>query len=119
MRGSSYHPRCSANPKPLGRRPQVFVSNLFILAFVLLACGLTVYSGRGRPTKPTAPSQPERVTIRGYKGEAMEPFITRDGRYLFFNNLNDPAVNTNLYYAERVDDLTFEFRGESRRQHRS
>ncbi|HET7363597.1 MAG TPA: hypothetical protein VFJ70_08510 [Burkholderiales bacterium] len=44
----------------------------------------------------------------------MEPFITRDGRYLFFNNRNDPRVDTNLHYAERVDDLTFDYRGELR-----
>jgi Tol biopolymer transport system component len=48
----------------------------------------------------------------GYEGDAMEPFISRDGRYLFFNNLNQPGVNTNLYWAERVDDLHFKFRGE-------
>jgi Tol biopolymer transport system component len=55
---------------------------------------------------------PQRVTIRGYDGHAMEPFITRDGRYLLFNNLNDPAVNTNLHFAERIDDLTFQYKGE-------
>jgi hypothetical protein len=42
----------------------------------------------------------------------MEPFISRDGRYLFFNNSNDPAVNTNLHWAERVDDQTFQYKGE-------
>ena len=57
---------------------------------------------------------PQRVTIRGYDGDAMEPFLTRDGKILFFNNLNEPKVNTNLYWAERVDDLTFQFRGEVR-----
>ena len=55
---------------------------------------------------------PQRVAIRGYGGDAMEPFITRDGRYLFFNNRNDPRVDTNLHYAERVDDATFSYRGE-------
>ncbi len=55
---------------------------------------------------------PRRVTIRGYKGHAMEPFFTRDRRYLMFNNLNDPKENTNLHYAERRDDLTFEYKGE-------
>jgi CubicO group peptidase (beta-lactamase class C family) len=55
---------------------------------------------------------PQRVTIRGYDGHAMEPFFTRDGRYLLFNNLNDPKENTNLHYAERKDDLTFEYKGE-------
>jgi WD40-like Beta Propeller Repeat len=62
----------------------------------------------------TAFANPERVTIRGYSGHAMEPFITRDGRYLFFNNLNDPSINTNLHYAERIDDLTFKYKGEIR-----
>lgn len=42
----------------------------------------------------------------------MEPSISRDGRFLFFNNSNDPTVNTNLHYAERIDDLTFQYRGE-------
>lgn len=46
---------------------------------------------------------PRRVEIVGYDGDAMEPFISRDGRYLFFNNLNDPRVDTNLHYAERID----------------
>ncbi len=55
---------------------------------------------------------PRRVTIQGYQGDAMEPFVTRDGRYLLFNNSNDPSVDTNLHYAERLDDLTFEYRGE-------
>lgn len=55
---------------------------------------------------------PERVTIAGYADHAMEPSISRDGRILFFNNSNDPAVDTNLHWAERVDDVTFRYRGE-------
>ncbi len=54
---------------------------------------------------------PERVIIAGYSGDAMEPFLTPDGRYLLFNNLNDPKVNTDLHYAERIDDLHFGYRG--------
>jgi hypothetical protein len=54
---------------------------------------------------------PQRVTIVGYGDDAMEPFITRDGLYLLFNNLNEPTVNTDLHYAERIDDLTFRYRG--------
>src|SRR5919201_5647869 len=77
---------------------------------VLAGCGLQ------RSATTLAPeyhafSAPQRVAIRGYSGEAMEPFISRDGRYLFFNNRND-ARDTNLYYAERVDDVTFDYRGE-------
>ena len=54
---------------------------------------------------------PRPVTLLGYDGEAMEPFVTRDGRYLLFNNRNDPSVDTNLHVAERVDDLTFRYLG--------
>jgi Tol biopolymer transport system component len=57
---------------------------------------------------------PQRVAVEGYDGDAMEPFITRDGRYLLFNNLNDPSVDTNLHVAERIDDLHFRYRGELR-----
>lgn len=56
-------------------------------------------------------AQPQPVTIAGYDGDAMEPFITRDGRYLLFNNSNDPRVDTNLHWAERVDDLHFRYLG--------
>jgi hypothetical protein len=55
---------------------------------------------------------PEPVTIVGYGGSAMEPFISPDGRFLFFNNENDPRVNTNLHFAERTGRLTFRYLGE-------
>jgi hypothetical protein len=55
---------------------------------------------------------PEDVEVTGYSGDVMEPFLTRDGRYLLFNNRNTPPVNTNLHWAARVDDLTFSYRGE-------
>ncbi|HYS56364.1 MAG TPA: hypothetical protein VER58_21610 [Thermoanaerobaculia bacterium] len=54
---------------------------------------------------------PERVTIAGYSGDAMEPFLTRDGSILLFNNRNDPPSETDLHWAERIDDLTFAYRG--------
>lgn len=53
----------------------------------------------------------QKVTITGYSLDAMEPFISKSGNYLFFNNLQ--GVNgKELYYAERVDATTFEFKGE-------
>ena len=42
----------------------------------------------------------------------MEPFISRDGRFLFFNNSNDPQVDTNIHFAEQVDDSRFAYRGQ-------
>lgn len=56
--------------------------------------------------------RPQPVLIEGYAGSAMEPFISPDGRYLFFNNENDPKVNTNLHFAERMGMLSFRYRGE-------
>lgn len=56
--------------------------------------------------------RPQPVSIEGYDGSAMEPFISPDGHYLFFNNENDPAVNTNLHFAERIGKLSFRYLGE-------
>jgi hypothetical protein len=55
--------------------------------------------------------EPKRVTIVGYSGDAMEPFLTRDGSILLFNNSNERPSETDLHWAERVDDLTFAYRG--------
>lgn len=54
---------------------------------------------------------PEPVVIRGYEGEAMEPFLSRDGQILFFNNRNEPAERTDIHWATKVDPLTFVYRG--------
>ncbi len=35
---------------------------------------------------------PYRVAIRGYAGDAMEPFMTRDARWLLFNTRNGKSV---------------------------
>lgn len=55
---------------------------------------------------------PEPVEIAGYAGDAMEPFISPDGRFLFFNNSNGRSVDTNLHFAERTGKLSFRYRGE-------
>lgn len=51
------------------------------------------------------------VNIVGLTFDAMEPFISPDGNYLFFNNIND-GINTKLYYATKINDSTFNFEGE-------
>jgi hypothetical protein len=51
------------------------------------------------------------VNIAGLTFDAMEPFISPDGNYLFFNNIND-GVNTKLYYATKSNNSTFTFVGE-------
>lgn len=45
----------------------------------------------------------EAVPVAGYDGVLMEPFLSRDGAYLFFNNSNDPSVDTNLHVAQMTD----------------
>src|SRR5262247_3440786 len=82
------------------------------LSLVLATCQSAGTVASQKEREYTTFGVPERVTIRGYGDHAMEPFITRDGRYLFFNNSNDPSVNTNLRYAERINDLTFKYKGE-------
>jgi len=51
------------------------------------------------------------VTINNLSFDAMEPFLSPDGNYLFFNNIND-GINTKLYYATKVNDSTFNYEGE-------
>jgi hypothetical protein len=67
-------------------------------------------------------SDPQPVTVQGYDASQgiMEPFITRDGQYLLFNNGN-AAHNTegkkrdpDLHHARRINDRTFQYMGEIR-----
>ena len=53
----------------------------------------------------------KKVVITGYASDAMEPYISKDNRYLFFNN-HQGTNGKDLYYAERVNDTVFEFKGE-------
>ena len=56
----------------------------------------------------TAFGQPGLVTVTGYGGDIMEPFISRDGTYLFFN---DNGSNKDIYYATYVNATTFQYAG--------
>jgi hypothetical protein len=84
----------------------------FSIALLLTSSRCGMSAARDRSREYTGFRDPQRVTILGYSGEAMEPFITRDGRYLLFNNPNDPAINTNLHYARFVNGLRFQYVGE-------
>jgi hypothetical protein len=60
---------------------------------------------------------PRPVNIQGYSGDAMEPFISRDGKILFFNNFNGEMTpnggenDTDIHFAERIDDTSFQYKG--------
>lgn len=92
----------------------------------LVACGGGGSNGGTTPTVPSPPTppaakvdfiNPRPVQILGYTGHAMEPYISRDGEELFFNNsnaqtLDDGSSNdTNIHYAMRVDGTTFQYMG--------
>ena len=72
-----------------------------------------------RPKPKPAPGEdasdlygnPHQVEISGYDGQAMEPFISTDGKTLFFNSENDPGLNTDLFFAERIGPDSFKFMG--------
>lgn len=51
-----------------------------------------------------------QVSINGLGFDAMEPFLSSDENILFFNSLN-AGGNTNLHYAHRVNDSTFNYVG--------
>jgi len=80
----------------------------------LLSAAITVRAADAPDINPGVFTNPERVTINNYNQDAMEPFISLDGNYLFFNNSNNPPPGTftKLYYATRINDVTFEFAGE-------
>jgi hypothetical protein len=73
---------------------------------MLSACGSS--SSPQQVSNYTAFGNPELVTVTGYSGDIMEPFISRDGAYLFFN---DNGANKDIYYATYVNDTTFQYVG--------
>lgn len=79
---------------------------LFFMLFSLLGCAKE--ADKSKSSISFGPELP--VTISGWSTDAMEPFISPDGNTLFFNNLND-GINTQLFYATRIDDLHFTFVG--------
>jgi hypothetical protein len=82
-----------------------------MIILLLFSCS-SVIPGKENDSKLFQFYAAKKVTITGYTGDIMEPFISRDGQFLFFNNLNEPSVNTNIYYAEKINDTLFQYKGE-------
>src|SRR5687767_1334188 len=103
-------PRHNEAGVPLASLPKSLVVAASL--WVLLGCSQRPADSGSKPTPEyRAFGAPERVVIRGYDGDAMEPFVTKDGRYLLFNNRNDPRIDTNLHFARRFDALTYQYGG--------
>jgi len=56
-------------------------------------------------------ANPARVTIDGYNGHAMEPFISSDGQTLFFNNFGNGVENGDIHYAVKEVNGDFKYIG--------
>ena len=84
--------------------------NLIFIALLALSCSKDENIGIQNQLYPTFGSEID-VTINSLTFDAMEPFISTDENYLFFNNLND-GINTKLYYATKINDSTFNYVGE-------
>jgi hypothetical protein len=92
----------------MGSRPIVI-----LLAFSMAACACGSGGGRSPPLPPpstdyTAFGNPELVSIIGYNGDAMEPFVSRDGVYLFFNN---SGANKDIYFSAFVNATSAQYQG--------
>lgn len=79
-------------------------------AFLLFSCSSSDNELEPTPTYPFFDNE-INVTIKGLSFDAMEPFISADDKYLFFNNKND-GVKTKLFYAIKINDSTFNYVGE-------
>lgn len=82
------------------------MKNFFIIIFSLII--ISCSSNEDLVTSYPTFGNEINVTINGLSFDAMEPFISPSGNYLFFNSVND-GINTKLYYATRVNDSTFNF----------
>jgi hypothetical protein len=88
------------------------MSSAKILSGIL--SGLAIAACSCEPSPPpdyTAFGSPQSVSIIGYAGDAMEPFIGRDGDFLFFNSNGGGPTDKDLFYATFVDGATFQYQG--------
>lgn len=85
------------------------ISVAVFIAFAIFGCNDDLFNPESDQMQF---GQPQKVTVTGYDGIIMEPFLSRDGKTLFFNNLNNPSVNTNLHIATKINDSVFQYNGE-------
>jgi hypothetical protein len=81
-----------------------------LISLLIISCSSNENKINDLQIYPSFGSEIE-TSISGLSFDAMEPFISPNGDYLFFNNLND-GINTKLYYATKTNDSTFKYIGE-------
>ncbi|WP_297694799.1 hypothetical protein [uncultured Eudoraea sp.] len=94
----------------------MFKNILFAALFTLtcLACSKESTNNTTQETDNNVPitfGNEQSVSVQGYDSDIMEPFLSRDGTILLFNNLNQDIVNTDLHWALKIDDTTFDYQG--------
>lgn len=110
-------PSTSSIPRVVLRLPTAAGRPLFaaVSALVLAGCSppqAEPPDGSDALPRYTAFSDPQPVAISDYDGDAMQPFISPDGRFLLFNNRVDPREDTQLMIAENIDGQSFLSLGE-------
>lgn len=96
--------------------------NIIWIAFVVFIVfwGYFLLVKKFKPTdrEPLAPlfswawANPEKVEIVGYDSDSIEPSISKDGQYLFFNNGYQKPKETSIFYAKKITDNKFQFLGQ-------
>ena len=86
------------------------MKNLLFLALLFSACKRNDTPVYQTPTFEFA--QPTKVNIQGYSGNIMEPFLSRDGNVLLFNNISASPEHKNLHWATKINDTNFQYTGE-------
>lgn len=88
-----------------------YFGNLTLILWLLTLAGSCGQS-QNQPNTKIVFNDPIAVEVQGYSGHIMEPFLSRNGLILFFNNLNAPTENTNLHWASKIDQTHFQYQGE-------
>lgn len=90
-----------------------FRFSLFLfLALLNIACqgdDITTSEENADDIIEFGPAQP--VAVIGYDGQLMEPFISRDGSILFFNNRHGDNGSADLHWATKISSLEFDYQG--------